>query len=57
MSELPIALRKDTRSCTHHPTIKVLSFSHLSPMYFSFAATLSFMSLSKSYPDAMLDPE
>jgi len=56
VSELPIALRKDTRSCTQHLITKLLSFSHLSPTYFSFTTTLSSLSF-KSYRDAILDPE
>jgi len=45
VSELSIALQKGTHSCIQHPIAKVLSLSHLSPTYFSFATTLSFLSL------------
>ena len=55
--ELLIALWKGTRSCTQHPINKVLFFSHLSPIYFSFAIKLSSMCLPKFYRDAMLDLE
>ena len=54
--ELHIALRKGSCSYTHHPINKVLSFSYLSPIYFNFATKLFFVSLPKSYHDAMLDP-
>ena len=57
MPELPTALRKGTCSCTQHPLEKVLSFSHLSPTYFSFAIKLSFISPPKSYRHAMPDPK
>jgi len=57
VSELPIVFRKCTHSCTQHPIAKVISFSHLSPTYFSFVTTLSSISLLESYCDAMLDPK
>ena len=53
--ELLIALRKDARSCTHHPIAKVLYFSHISLAYFSFATRLSFMFFSKFYRNVILD--
>ena len=57
VSKLPITLRKGGLFCTQHHIAKVLSFSHLSPIYFSFATILSSISLLKSHCDAMLDPK
>jgi len=53
--ELHIAFRKGTHSCTQHYIAKVLSFSYLSHTYFSFATTISSISLPKCYLDAILD--
>jgi len=55
VSELFIALREGTHSCTQHTIDIVLSFSHLSSTYFMFAIKLSFVSLPKSYREATLD--
>jgi len=53
VSELHIAPQKGICYCIQHLIAKVLSLSHLSPIYFSFATTLSFMSLPKSYRNAI----
>ena len=44
-SDLPIALRKGTRSCTQHPLDQVVSYSHLSPSLRSFIRALSSVSI------------
>lgn len=36
-ADLPIALRKGTRSCTKHPIANFVSFHRLSPLYRNFA--------------------
>jgi len=43
VSELPITLWKGIYYCTQYFIGKALSFSHLSPTYFSFTITLSSM--------------
>ena len=49
LDDLPIAIRKDTRStCNLHPVYNFLSFHRLSLPYFAFVYTLSSVSTLKS---------
>ena len=42
-SNLPIAIRKDVRSCTQHPLSKYVSYKNLSPIFRAFTSQLSCM--------------
>ena len=55
--DLPIAIRKDTRSTSNpHPIYNFLSFHRLSLPYFAFVSTLSFVSTPKSTSEALSHP-
>ncbi|KAH9753027.1 protein kinase domain-containing protein [Citrus sinensis] len=55
--DVPIALRKGTRSCTLHPISKYVSYHRLSPSFRAFAANLSVIAIPKSVQDALSIPE
>ena len=50
---LPIALRKGTRACTHHPIAHFISYERLSPTYRTFALAESSESLPHTYHEAL----
>ncbi|CAH9074829.1 unnamed protein product [Cuscuta epithymum] len=54
--DLPIALRKGTRSCTH-PISSFVSYSQLSPASCSFVASIDSISVPKSVKEALSHPE
>lgn len=51
--DLPITLRRSTRTCTQHPIAHFLSYNRLSPCLQSFACSLSFISVPSSYKQAL----
>lgn len=55
-ADLPIALRKGTRSCTRYPLENVVSLSHLAPHYRSFVSSMSSLSIPKTYLQALSSP-
>lgn len=55
--ELPIAVRKGTRSCTQHPIERFVSYHALSTPYKSFLSVLSSCSIPKTVADALADPQ
>ncbi|CAH9055335.1 unnamed protein product [Cuscuta epithymum] len=54
--DLPIALRKGTRSCTH-PISSFVSYSQLSSTSCSFIASIDSISIPKSVKEALAHPE
>ncbi|CAH9148698.1 unnamed protein product [Cuscuta epithymum] len=54
--DLPIALRKGTRSCTH-PISSFVSYSQLSPASCSFVASIDSIYVPKSVKEALSHPE
>lgn len=54
--DMPIALRKGTRTCTAHPISNFLSTRHLSPSYTAFVTSLSSVSIPKSMAEALSHP-
>ncbi|CAH9119777.1 unnamed protein product [Cuscuta epithymum] len=54
--DLPIALHKGTRSCTH-PISSFVSYSQLSPASCSFVASIDSISVPKSVKEALSHPE
>ena len=48
-SDLPIALRKSTRSSTAHPISNFISYDSLHPIFRTFTLSISSESLSKNY--------
>ncbi|CAH9128156.1 unnamed protein product, partial [Cuscuta epithymum] len=54
--DLPIALRKGTRSCTH-PISSFVSYNQLSPASCSFIASVDSISVPKSVKEALSHPE
>ncbi|KAF3772830.1 Uncharacterized protein EJ110_NYTH56868 [Nymphaea thermarum] len=55
--DLPIALRKGTRSCTSHPIQKFVSYAKLSLDYKCFITSLSQVVIPRSVDDAKNDPK
>ncbi|KAG6508912.1 hypothetical protein ZIOFF_034294 [Zingiber officinale] len=49
---LPVAIRKDVRSCTQHPISNHVSYSRLSPSYHAFVSQLSNHAIPSSYYEA-----
>jgi transposase InsO family protein len=54
--DLPIAVRKGTRTCTSHPLSHFVSYDHLSPSFRAFSVSLSSVVVPKSYQDALSHP-
>jgi len=54
--DMPIALRKGTRTCTAHPIQNLFSYRHLSPSYTAFVTSLSSVSIPKSLAEALSHP-
>ena len=54
-SDLPIALRKGTRTCTQHPISQFVSYDSLSSSYCSFASSLSYVSIPQNWQEAFAD--
>ncbi|KAF3787415.1 Copia protein [Nymphaea thermarum] len=55
--ELPIALRKGTRSCTSHPIQRFVSYAKLSKDYMCFITSLFMAVIPRSVEDAREDPK
>ena len=55
--EVPIALRKGTRSCTNHPISRFIDYGHLSKQMKTFVANLSAVEVPKTENEAMTKPE
>lgn len=55
--DMPIALRKGVRSCTHHPISKFISYSNLSPSLHAFTSSLSSVFIPRSIEEALSIPE
>jgi len=47
--DLPIALQKDTRTCTQYPVSHVISYDSLSSFYRMFVSSLSFISIPQNW--------
>ena len=56
-ADLPIALRKGTRSCTKHPLYNFLSYKSLSPSFQAFTSQLSCVTIPKDIQEALGVPE
>ena len=54
---IPIALRKDTRSCTKHPICNYVSYDNLSPQFRAFIASLDSTIIPKNIYTALECPE
>ncbi|KAA0040884.1 Beta-galactosidase [Cucumis melo var. makuwa] len=55
--DLPIALRKGTRSCTKHPISNYVSYENLSPQFRAFTASLDSTTIPKNIYIALECPE
>ncbi|TYK26805.1 reverse transcriptase [Cucumis melo var. makuwa] len=55
--DLPIALRKGTRSCTKHSISNYVSYENLSPQFRAFTASLDSTTISKNIYIALEYPE
>ncbi|KAF3777274.1 Copia protein [Nymphaea thermarum] len=55
--ELPIALRKGTRSCTSHPIHRFVSYANLGASYKCFIISLSKVVIPRSVNEAREDPK
>lgn len=51
--DLPIAQRKEVRSCTQHPIYNFMSYKRLSPNYRAFATKLTEIQIPSSTQEAM----
>ena len=51
--DLPIALRKQTRSCTLHPIEKFVSYNTLSTGYHAFTSNLDRVKIPKNIQEAL----
>ena len=51
--DVPIAIRKGTRSCTMHHIAKYVSYHRLSPKYRAFTTNLSSVSIPRNIQDAL----
>ncbi|KAJ7950679.1 Retrovirus-related Pol polyprotein from transposon TNT 1-94 [Quillaja saponaria] len=56
-TNLPIAIRKAVRTCTHHPISNHVSYKSLSPSYRAFVSTLSSVSIPQDWKEALADPK
>ncbi|KAJ7954402.1 Retrovirus-related Pol polyprotein from transposon TNT 1-94 [Quillaja saponaria] len=56
-TNLPIAIRKAVRTCTHHPISNHVSYKSLSPLYRAFVSTLSSVSIPQDWKEALADPK
>ena len=54
--DMPIVLRKGTRSSTAHPISTFVTYAFLHPSFCQFALSMSAESLPKDYQEAMLLP-
>ena len=54
--DVPVALRKDKRSCTDHPISHFVSYDRLTLSFRQFALSLSSVSIPRSYEEAILVP-
>lgn len=45
---LPIAIRKGVRSCTHHPISQIVSFQQFSPQFQAFLTQIAFHEVSST---------
>ncbi|TYK11079.1 Beta-galactosidase [Cucumis melo var. makuwa] len=55
--DIPIALRKGTRSCTKHPICNYVSYDNLSPQFRAFTANLDSTIIPKNIYTALECPE
>ena len=54
--DLPIAFRRNKRSTTVHLIFHFVSYDHLIPFFHQFALSLSFVSVPRSYKEALDNP-
>lgn len=54
--DLPIALRKGTRSCTAHPISRFVTYDRLAPVFRHFALSVSAILMDRSYVEALASP-
>ncbi|KAH9763107.1 protein kinase domain-containing protein [Citrus sinensis] len=55
--DIPIALRKGTRSCAKYPLSNFVSYHNLSPPFYAFTSQLSSVEIPKNVQDALSVPE
>ncbi|XP_071909660.1 uncharacterized protein [Coffea arabica] len=53
--DLPIAIRKGTRTCTRHPISKYVSYDNLSPKYRAFTTEISKLVIPRNIKEALVD--
>ena len=53
--DLPIAIRKGTRTCTRHPISKYVSYDNLSPKYRAFTTEISKLVIPRNIKEALDD--
>lgn len=56
-TNLPIAVRKGVRSGTQPPIYNFFSYDSLSPSYRAFVSSLSSLSISQGWEQAIIDPK
>ena len=54
---LPIAIRKGTRSCTNHPISNFVSYNTLSLSSLAFVSSLSSVFIPHTWQDSLCDPK
>ena len=54
--DMPITLRKNVKSCTHHPISKFISYSNLSPSLYDLTLSLSSVLIPRSIEEALSIP-
>lgn len=54
---VPIAIRKEVRTCSQHPISKFVSYNSLSPSYHAFVSSLSYVSITQGWKEAITNPK
>ena len=54
--DIPIAIRKDTRTCTQHPIAKYLSYYRLSKNYRAFTSSISNLFVPRTIKEVIGEP-
>lgn len=57
IDDLPIAIRKQTRSCTLHPISKFVAYNTLSPKYRTFVSNLDSTEIPRNIQEALEIPK
>ena len=55
--DIPIAIRKGSRSCTNHPIARYLSYHRLSDNHKAFTSKISHLSIPRNIQEALECPK